>query len=69
MNMTNIRTFASLMGIEPGKLLKPALIKKIQIEEGNFDCYATASNSECDQGNCIWQKDCFSSACEGNLSK
>ena len=63
MNMTNIRAYATLMGIESGKLVKPALIKKIQTVEGNFDCYATARTGECDQASCIWQKDCFDAAC------
>lgn len=68
MNMTNIRTHAKSMGINPGKLSKADLIKGIQIGEGNFDCYATACNSECDQVNCLWREDCFSAACEGKQS-
>ena len=68
MNMTNIRTYANLMGINPGKLSKAELIKKIQLGEGNFDCYATARNSDCDQVNCLWREGCFVAAGEEKLS-
>ncbi|MDO8465896.1 MAG: SAP domain-containing protein [Gallionella sp.] len=68
MIMTNIRTYANLMGINPGKLSKADLIKKIQVEEGNFNCYATASNSVCDQVNCLWRGDCFTTAGEVGAS-
>ena len=68
MIMTNIRTYASLMGINPGKLSKADLIKKIQVEEGNFNCYATASNRKCDQANCLWRGDCFTTAGEVGAS-
>lgn len=68
MNMTSIRTFAKSVGINPGKLSKADLIKGIQIGEGNFACYATARNGECDQVNCSWRDDCLNASCEGNLS-
>lgn len=62
MNMINIRTKASLLGINHGRLLKTELIKIIQIVEGHFDCYATANHGECDQANCLWRDDCFEAA-------
>ncbi len=68
MNMTNIRTFAKLMGINPGKLSKAGLIKEIQIGEGNSACYATARNGECAQLTCLWREDCFGAAREGGAS-
>lgn len=62
MNMVNIRTKASLLGINPGRLAKTELIRRIQIVEGNFPCYATAIHGECDQRNCLWRDDCFEAA-------
>lgn len=59
MNVQSIREIARKVGIKPGKLRKEALIKNIQIREGNFDCFATASNSACDQTQCTWREDCF----------
>lgn len=62
MNMVNIRTIASSLGINPGSFSKISLIKIIQIVEGNFDCYSTAHHGECDQVNCLWRNDCFEAA-------
>jgi hypothetical protein len=62
MNMTTIRQFAKTLNIDPGKLSKTELIKQIQLTEGNFDCYASATNGECDQLDCTWRSDCLSQA-------
>lgn len=62
MNTEQIRIFAKSIGISSSKLAKAELIKKIQAKEGNFDCYATAANRECDQGECRWRSDCFDAA-------
>ncbi len=68
MKLENIRTLAKSISINPNKLSKTELIKKIQAEEGNFDCFATACSGECDQMNCLWREDCFAAACGGALS-
>lgn len=60
MNMKNIRHLAKTLSVEPGKLSKTELIKKIQLAEGNFDCYGSAINGECDQVDCVWRGDCLS---------
>ncbi|PKO59823.1 MAG: SAP domain-containing protein [Betaproteobacteria bacterium HGW-Betaproteobacteria-18] len=60
MNMKTIRHLAKTLSIEPGKLSKTELIKKIQVAEGNFDCYGSAINGECDQLDCVWRDDCLS---------
>lgn len=57
-----IRSQAKAQGIQPGKLSKIELIRTMQSEEGNFDCFATARNGECDQVGCSWREDCFSEA-------
>ncbi|MGA9665944.1 MAG: SAP domain-containing protein [Gallionella sp.] len=62
MKLEEIRSIAKLHTINPGKLSKTELIRTIQSEEGNFDCFATAYSGECDQVNCIWREDCFDAA-------
>ena len=65
MNLTEIRQIAKNCSVKPGKLNKADLVRLIQKTEGNFDCFATAITGECDQPDCIWQKDCFKAALAG----
>ena len=60
MNMKHIRQFAKTLNVDSGKLSKPELIKQIQLAEGNFDCYGSAVDGECDQLGCAWRNDCLS---------
>jgi hypothetical protein len=59
MKIAEVKTLAKAHGINPDNRFKTELIKAIQITEGNFDCYGTAYNGECDQGECCWREDCF----------
>lgn len=59
MKLEDVRGIARACGIKPDNLFKTELIKMIQLREGNFDCYASASAGECDQRGCLWRKDCF----------
>lgn len=68
MKLEEIRTIANTRGIRPGKLSKGELIRTIQLEEGNFDCYGTATIGECDQGGCSWRADCFDASKQGEIS-
>lgn len=68
MKLEEIRTIAKSHGIHPGKLLKTGLIKSIQKDEGNFDCFATAYDGVCDQSGCSWREDCFDAARRGEPS-
>lgn len=68
MELEQVRTIAKSHGINPGKLSKTDLIKSIQTEEGNFDCFATAYAGECDQAGCSWREDCFEAALRGEPS-
>jgi len=68
MKMEEVRSIAKSHGVHSGKLSKAALIKSIQAQEGNFDCFASAYDSECDQMDCCWREDCFESAQRGELS-
>jgi hypothetical protein len=62
MHMQTVRERAKSMGIRAGRASKLMLIRQIQTSEGNFPCFATAYESDCDQVNCAWREDCFSSA-------
>lgn len=68
MKLEDVRTIAKSHSIKPDKLSKTELIKTIQAEEGNFDCYSTAYGGECDQVGCLWRDDCFDAAQKGELS-
>lgn len=68
MKIGEVRSIAKSNGVAPGKLRKRDLIKSIQIAEGNFDCFATARNAECDQQHCLWRDDCFDASQQGELS-
>jgi hypothetical protein len=62
MNVTEIRQIARQHGVKPGKLSKIEMVREIQRAEGNFDCFGTANNSDCDQFDCLWRKDCFNTS-------
>jgi len=62
MNLQNVRERAKTLGVKTTKMSKMNLIRSIQLSEGNFNCFATAINGECDQMECVWRKDCFSSS-------
>lgn len=64
MTLQEIRAIAKQLKIKTSGALKADLVKKIQLEEGDFDCYATASMGICDQPACLWRKDCFAAARE-----
>lgn len=69
MKLEEVRNIAKQHSIKPNHLSKSELIKTIQTQEGNFDCFATATSGECDQVNCLWREDCFDSAAhQGELS-
>lgn len=62
MNMQEIRLIAKEFGIKTSRMTKLDLIQTIQSSEGNFTCFASAKEGECDQLNCTWRKDCFAAA-------
>jgi hypothetical protein len=57
--MESVREISRQRGIAPRKLSKLDLIRALQREEGNFDCFATAHDGYCDQFQCLWREDCF----------
>ena len=62
MKVQEIRTLAKGRGLKPGRLAKTDLVRMLQKEEGNFDCFATAVAGDCDQLGCMWREDCFRAA-------
>ncbi len=68
MKLEQIRSIAKLHSINPGMLSVTELVRAIQSKEGNFDCFATAYNGECDQIGCSWRTDCLDASRQGALS-
>ena len=68
MKADEIRNIAKAHGIKPAHHSKTDLIKSIQASEGNFACFATAYDGECDQTCCSWREDCFEAASRGEPS-
>lgn len=62
MNMQEIRLLAKNIGIKTSRQSKAGLVQSIQLTEGNFNCFASAINGECDQLKCLWRDDCFAVA-------
>jgi len=54
-----IRDIAKSRGMKTGKMDKTELIRAVQREEGNHDCFATPYVRECNQLNCLWREDCL----------
>jgi hypothetical protein len=62
MQMQEIRNIAKDIGIKTSRASKVELVRSIQVAEGNFNCFATAIDGDCDQTECIWREDCFAAA-------
>ena len=62
MQMQEIRTIAKEHGLKTSKQTKVGLVRSIQVAEGNFACFATAIDGDCDQMGCMWREDCFAAA-------
>ncbi len=58
-NMKEIRDIARRLGIRSTRMEKGDLVRAIQRAEGNFDCFGTATEEECDQEECLWREECF----------
>lgn len=62
MQMQEIRSKAKEFGLKVAKQTKVELVRSIQVAEGNFSCFATATDGVCDQMACSWRDDCFAAA-------
>ncbi len=58
MKITDIRKEAKRLGVETTGMNKTDMIRAIQVAEGNFPCFKTATDY-CDQLNCSWRDDCL----------
>lgn len=58
MKMQEIRQKAKQLHISSFGKTKEALIREIQLSEGNFDCFKSASDF-CDQPACCFRDDCL----------
>jgi len=59
MELREIREMARAMGIRARGIDKAELVRAMQRAEGNFDCFGSAAEEECDQEDCMWREDCF----------
>ena len=63
MKLQEIREIAKRVGLaKAASLKKVELVREIQRQEGNFDCFATAHNGHCDQSGCMRRADCLKDA-------
>ncbi len=58
MTVKELQKMAKVLGVKTVGLRKGELIKQIQKAEGNFDCFASATDY-CDQMNCLFREDCL----------
>ena len=59
MTLKQVKDMAKTKGIKVGNMKKANIIRTIQKAEGNFDCFGTAINGECNQSDCLWREDCL----------
>ncbi len=60
MKFQEIQRMAKSMGINPYRMKKTDLVKFIQREENNIDCYGTERVAHCEERECLWRSDCLS---------
>ena len=58
MTVKELQKMANGLGIKTTGLRKTELVKTIQSAEGNFACFATATDY-CDQMACLFREDCL----------
>jgi hypothetical protein len=60
MNFNEIKRIAKGMGINTFGMKKADVVRAIQPEENNIDCYATQRVDICNEKACLWRNDCIS---------
>lgn len=58
MKVTEIKKKAQAIGVVPRKMTKADLIRAIQKQEGNSECYHS-KKIQCDKTDCCWREDCL----------
>ena len=60
MKLQEIRDMARNAGLgSVGNMKKVDLVRQIQRQEGNSDCFATGQANQCGQMACLWRGDCL----------
>ena len=59
MRMDEVREKAKKLGIKTSRKKKEDIIRAVQAAEGNFPCFGTAVEGNCDQIDCCWSDDCL----------
>lgn len=63
MNQKDLLDLAKKYFIFDAGISQSNLIRKIQVEQGHADCFATGKTS-CDQMACHWRQDCHAASAE-----
>lgn len=58
MKMTEIRAIARQRGISSRTMNKTDLVRTLQRQEGNAECFNTGQVASCGQNQCLWYDDC-----------
>ena len=59
MKFQEIQKMARELGIKTHRTKKIDLVRTIQREEENIDCYGTDRVEYCQEPTCLWKGDCF----------
>ncbi len=58
MDSNGIRKMAKAMNIRTYRMKKPDIIRAIQKQENNPECYGTVRSHDCNELHCLWRTDC-----------
>ena len=59
MKFNEIRKMAKGMGINTFQMKKIDIIRSIQRQEHNIDCFGTERVAYCGEERCLWREDCM----------
>jgi hypothetical protein len=59
MKLQEVRAIANRRGVAPRLMKKAELIRALQRDEGNNDCFGTVPSTECGEHECLWREDCL----------
>ena len=62
MKLEDIRVIAKHYQVECDGRSKNELIRKIQLQNGQGNCFATDYDGDCRYVGCRWRKECFNAA-------
>jgi hypothetical protein len=58
MKLEEIKEIAKQYNIRTGKTKKSDLVRTIQFNEGNEQCFDSGKATLCGQDTCLWREDC-----------